>query len=80
MKPYYFSTTYPDNSKYTCFYLFRTAIWRHYREKGRGWIRTFGIGFKWKDITKHPLLFSERYGKARGLQIGKYRISFLKPL
>lgn len=49
-----------------------------YFGKRIGWIRFFGKGIKWKDITIHCLWFSERYGYAKGFQIGNWRIGFLK--
>lgn len=45
---------------------------------GGCWFRVFARGFKVKDITKRPLLFSERMGLNKHIQIGKYRISVLK--
>lgn len=49
----------------------------HY-EKGTFWVRVFGYGIHIKDITKHRLLFSERNGYAKRIQIGKYSIKLLK--
>ncbi len=33
--------------------------------KGIGFFRLFGWGIHWKDPSRHPLLFSERYGYER---------------
>jgi hypothetical protein len=51
-----------------------------YRHKGDGifWFRIFGSGLAIKDINKHPLLFSERNGFSKGVQIRKWRIDVLK--
>jgi len=46
---------------------------------GGGWFRIFGKGLSWKDVTKHELLFSERYGYAKRYVIGKWSIKLLKP-
>lgn len=43
-----------------------------------GWFRIFGCGLKWKDVTVHPLLFSERNGYSKGKLIGKWYIGILK--
>ena len=45
---------------------------------GFGWFRLFGKGMKWKNINKHLLLFSERYGYSKGITVGNWRISLLK--
>lgn len=45
--------------------------------KGFFWVRLFGIGLHIKDIRTHPLLFSERYGHSKYIQIGSYRIRYL---
>lgn len=57
--------------------LFGVSCWASYVEKGFGWIRIFGAGIKWKDITKHRLLFSERNGYTKRLQIGKWSVGWL---
>lgn len=41
-------------------------------------VRVFGVGLKFKDIRKRPLIFSERYGYQRGVQVGPYRLAYLK--
>lgn len=55
-----------------------TRIFSSYYHNRSGWFRIFGVGLKWKDTTVHALLFSERNGYSKGLQIGKWRIGFLK--
>jgi len=39
---------------------------------GQGWIRISKLGFAWKDITVHQLLFSERNGYTKTLKVGRY--------
>lgn len=47
--------------------------------EGQGFFRlNNGWGMKWKDLTKHELIFSERHGYDRGFQICKWKITFLK--
>lgn len=41
-----------------------------------GWVRMFGYGFKWKDYTVYPMVYSQRYGKK--LIIGNYYFGWLK--
>jgi hypothetical protein len=53
-------------------------LWTKYNGDGIGWFRVFGIGLHWKNITKHPLLFGERYGYRKGIMINNWRIGFLK--
>lgn len=55
----------------------KNRIFCYYYEIGFLWFRIFGYGFKIKDINKNPLLFSEKYGYVKGIQIGKWRIGFL---
>ncbi len=45
-----------------------------YFDDGQGWFRVLGVGLSWKNTKKHPLSFSERLGKRKGLRIGKYII------
>jgi len=52
-------------------------IWCSYYSNGIGWFRFFGRGLRWKDITRHRLLFSERYGYSKAITIGKWRIGYL---
>jgi len=58
--------------------LFGYSCWSFYYKNGFGWLRLFGLGLKWKDPTIYPLLFSERNGYTKGINIGKWRISILK--
>lgn len=55
-----------------------THFWSSYYENGLGWFRIFGIGLHWKDITRHRLLFSQRYGYKKAITIGKWRFEILK--
>lgn len=51
-----------------------------YATKGLLWFRVFdGYGLHIKDITRHPLIFSERMGITRRVSIGKWSIKLLKP-
>jgi hypothetical protein len=52
-------------------------IFECYYDNRFGWFRIFGRGLKWKDITIHELLFSERNGYSKAITIGKWRISIL---
>jgi hypothetical protein len=54
----------------------RVASW--YSCDGLFWVRIFGRGIHWKDTTKHGLLFSERNGQTKRLQIGKWSFRFLE--
>jgi hypothetical protein len=47
-------------------------------ENGMGWVRIFGYGIAWKDTSKHMLLYSERSGNTKRIQIGKWSIKYLK--
>lgn len=49
-------------------------------EKGLFWVRIFCVGFKIKNTAVHPLLFSERSKRAKGVIIGKFYIVYLPPL
>jgi len=57
--------------------LFGFSIWAHYYHKRFGWFRLFGRGLKWKDTTIHKLMFSERNGYSKGIDIGVWRISYV---
>jgi hypothetical protein len=46
---------------------------------GFSWFRIFGYGLVIKDITIHPMIFSERMKKRRYLLIGKYLIKHITP-
>jgi hypothetical protein len=60
------------------FRLFGINIFASYKRGGIGWFRLFGKGIHWKDTTKHSLLFSERNGYRKGLNIGLMRFKLLK--
>jgi len=49
-----------------------------YFDDGQWWIRIFGLGIVAKNIRKHPLLFSERNGMIKRLQIGRWSFRLLK--
>ena len=51
--------------------------WAFYYNNRFGWFRLFGRGLKWKDTSIHGLMFSERNGYAKRLQIGKWCIGYL---
>ena len=74
-KPFKFTTA--MNGTQHSLRLFGISFWASHIEKGFGWIRIFGIGITWKDITKYRLLFCERNGFRKRLQIGKWTISWL---
>jgi len=44
---------------------------------GLCWCRFLGYGIAVKDTSRHPLLFSERHGYTRRLQIGKWSVKAL---
>lgn len=46
-------------------------------DKQRGWFRIFGVGLAWKNTEVHRLCFSERYGYANRIQIGKWSVKAL---
>jgi len=45
---------------------------------GQWWIRIFKYCIAAKNIIKHPLLFSERNGIVKRLQIGKWSFRLLR--
>lgn len=53
-------------------------VWCSYYDDGIGWFRFFGRGLAIKDVTRYPLLFSQRYGYDKAITIGKWRISYVK--
>jgi hypothetical protein len=57
--------------------LFGVSCWAFYYQNRFGWFRLFGRGLKWKDTSIHGLMFSERNGYSKGIQIGKWRIGYL---
>jgi hypothetical protein len=50
-----------------------------YIRHGFNWFRVFGWGLHWKDLRCNPLLFLERNGYLRRLQVGPWSIRVLKP-
>lgn len=58
--------------------LFDCGIWAFYYYNRFGWLRLFGYGLKWKDISIHKLLFSERNHLNKFIKIGNWHIRFLK--
>jgi hypothetical protein len=59
--------------------MFGFSVWSFYYNNGFGWFRLFNKGLKWKDISIHGLLYSERNGHAhnKSIQLGKFRIAVL---
>ena len=53
-------------------------ILSYYYENRFGWFRIFGIGLKFKDITIHKMLFSEKNGYSKNIKIGNWLIGYLK--
>lgn len=53
-------------------------FWSSYYEDGLGWFRILGVGLHWKDVTRHPLLFSQRNGYKKAITIGNWRIEYLE--
>ncbi len=51
-----------------------------YRTDGAGWVRLFGVGFRWKDLRKYNLSFSERNGHKRHLEVGRWSFAWLPRL
>ncbi len=47
------------------------------RDPGRFWVRLFGRGVLVKDMRRHRLLFSERYGYYRGFRVGPFLVRYL---
>lgn len=43
-----------------------------------GWFRLLGKGLKFKDVTVHNLIFSERNGYKKFIKIKNWIISYLK--
>ncbi len=52
-----------------------------YHTDGLWWARLgkYGPGIKVKDVWRHPLLFSEREGYARGVRVGPWLVRYLPP-
>ncbi len=57
--------------------VFGISVLSFYYSNRFGWVRIFGKGVKWKDVSVHRLLFSERYGYGKYISIGNWRIAFL---
>jgi hypothetical protein len=57
--------------------LFGISFWAFYYHERFGWFRLFGRGLKWKDSSIHGLMFSERNGYAKAIQIKKWHISYV---
>ena len=66
-----------NNSIHHSLKLFGVSCWAFYYNNRFGWFRFFGRGLKWKDTSIHRLTFSERNGYSKGIQISKWRISYL---
>lgn len=41
------------------------------------WVRLFGWGISYKDLRRHPLIFSERNGYSKYLRIGPHCLKLL---
>lgn len=52
-------------------------LWCDYKSEGFFWFRIYGYGLCFKDIRKHPLLFSERNGYTKTININNWSIKFL---
>lgn len=65
------------NPKSRSFKLFGVRVFSYYYHNRFGWFRIFGRGLKWKDTSMHPLIFSERYGYAKFMRIGKWIVGVL---
>lgn len=78
MKIFNLYTNNIDKTKHHSLKMFGLNCWSYYSQNRFTWFRLFGIGLKWKDITIHDLLFSERNGYSKALNIGIWRISLLK--
>ena len=59
--------------------LFTRLVFLSYSCDESGWFRLFGYGLHWIDTTKHSLLFSQRIGRSKSLQLGRWNIRILKP-
>ena len=68
---------YKFGHKFGALIIFGFTLWAHHIKDGFWWVRIFGKGIFVKDITKFPLLFSERNGYAKRMQIGKWSIKWL---
>lgn len=59
------------------------STWSHifyvHKSDGYLWFRFFGYGLHFKNTSKHYLLFGEREGYVKRVQIGNWSIRILKP-
>lgn len=55
----------------------RWLFFEWHRSPGLWWIRVFGYGLHWKNIERHPLLFSQRQPRWDAILWGKWRLQFL---
>jgi len=53
------------------------TVFQGMRRDGQWWFRVFGYGLTWKNIKKHPLMFSERYGYRKGIALFRWRFNLL---
>ncbi len=58
--------------------LFGINIFSMYYDDRFGWFRLLGKGLKFKDVTVHNLIFSERNGYKKFIKIKNWIISYLK--
>jgi hypothetical protein len=54
------------------------GVFCFHRRPGFCWFRLLGWGLRWKDVTRNPLLFSERV-LGHGLRLGRWHVAFLSP-
>lgn len=54
--------------------------WSSYSIKGMWWFRIYGYGICWRNTQKHGLLFSERNGFKKVLNIRNWVFEWLKPI
>jgi hypothetical protein len=52
-------------------------IFSYFKSRGVWWFRLLGRGVSVKDTKAYPLLFSERNGFVKRIQIGKWSIKYL---
>ena len=74
----YFNFSFADyNSIHISLRANKYSLFSMYYYKGFGWFRIFGIGIKFKNVAKHELVFSERYGRRKYIRIRDWIISIL---
>ena len=54
-------------------------IFHSYSCDGFYWFKLFGYGLHFTDMRMHSLLFSQRIGRSKSLQLGRWNIRILKP-